>query len=344
MPTASYKGTEFPYGFKVLEGQRERDLKTHKYPNLPGADVEDLGELAQRFTVQALLPEAAAAPSDFATLSDLFSEGTPGYLYLPGDGTYWCYFQKLQKSGREGAGGLLEIEMEFLEALGEDLTIERTRDELEDMEEVARVMLEIEEIVIEAPPVESTLLSVALGIYDQVLDFVVAGRQAVSDLTRQIEAIQDAVERPYNELVRLAAEVEQTANAAVSLYRSVIQYADLPYTLARRLKNTYNILTSVARRFMPPQVDRSGRVIGERLHGRTLTHRVVAGDTLQSVSLRYYGVGLLWECLAEANGISDGNALAVGDLIVIPDFGGKPPQKLEIKPGKARLGHATCDT
>lgn len=344
MPNASYKGTEFLFGFKVLEGQRERDLKTHKYPNLPGADVEDLGEMPQIFTVTALLPKAASPPSDFATLSDMFGKNTPGTLYLPSRGTFWCYFHKLQETGREGAGGLIEIQMEFMEALQEDLSIERTRDELEDMNEVARVMLETEVIVLETPVVTNTPLSVAKALYQQVLDFVVVGRQTVADLTRQIEAIQDAVERPYNELVRLAAEVEQTANAAESLYRSVIQYADLPYTIARRLKNTRNILTSIARRFMPPQVDRSGKVIGEQFHGPTVTHRVVSGDTLQSISLTYYGSGLLWECLAEANGISDGNALAVGDLIVIPDFEGKPPRKIEIKPGKARLGRATCNT
>ena len=85
-------------------------------------------------------------------------------------------------------------------------------------------------------------------------------------------------------------------------------------------------------------------MIGEQFHGRTLTHRVITGDTLQSISLQYYQSGLLWECLAEANGIPDANALKVGDIIVIPDFDGKAPQKLEIKPGKARLGHATCDT
>lgn len=344
MPNASYKGTEFPFGVKHLEGQRERDLKTHRYPNLPGADVEDMGEQPQIFTLQAMIPAMARPPADFQTLSDLFAESTPGPLYLPGRGTFWCYFHKLMDTGREGTNSLKEIQMEFLEALQENLTLERTRDELEDIQEVDRQLLEVSDIIAQGATPAKTPLSVAEQIYSDVLHYVTTARQSIAGLTQQITDIKDAVERPYNELVRLAAEVEQTANQAAALYRSVIKYADLPWTIARRLKNTANILTSIARRFMPPPVDRSGRVIGEQFHGRTLTHRVASGDTLQLISLRYYGSGLEWECLAEANGISDGNGPKVGDLIIIPDFGGKPPQKVEIKPGKALIGHATCNS
>jgi nucleoid-associated protein YgaU len=344
MAVASYKGTDFIYGFKVLSVDRERDLKVFRYPNLNGAEHEDLGTMPLVFAVEVTIPGDAAAPNDRATLEALFEEDSPGPLYLPGRGLFLCYFRKFTDIAQAGSGGLLRAELEFVETLREDLTLERSPDELEDMAAADRELAALQTITAEPPSVFSTALATAQGIYDQVLDYTVTARQSVTSLTRRITEIQDAVERPYNELLRLSAVVEMTANQAASLYRSVIQYGDLPYTIARRLKNTKNILTSIARRFLPPPVDRAGRVIGEQYHGRTLVHRVVAGDTLQSVGLQYYGSGLVWECLAEANGIGDGNALAVGDLLVLPEFEGRPARKLEVKPGRTRLGHATCDT
>lgn len=344
MALPSYKGTEFAYGFKLLTGAQERDLKEHKYPNLPGAEHEDLGALPQVFSVELMIPWDATPPNDLQTLLDLYDEGTPGPLYLPGRGIFHCYLRKLQSLGKEGTKGRKEVQLEFVETLQEDLTLERSPDELEDLAEADRQLSEVEEIVSAPPSVFSTSFQVAQGIYDQALDFAVSARRQVADLTRRITDIQAAVERPYNELVRLSAEVEQVANQAESLYRSVVKYADLPYTIARRLKNTKNILTSVARRFLPPPVDRLGRAIGEQFHARTLVHKVVAGETLQLIALRYYGTGMIWECLAEVNGIADGNALRTGDLLVIPNFEGRPAKKLEIKPGKTRIGHATCDS
>lgn len=342
MPTASFKGTSFFYGMKDLTVSRERDLKEHRYPNIDGAEHEDLGTMPQVFTLLATIPGNATAPNDLQTLVDLFEEDTPGSLYLPGRGIFQCFFRRCMDTTVEGQAGRKELELEFVETLQEDLTLERSPDEMEDMAEADRQLQVLETVAAGPPSVFSTALAVAQGVYDQVLDFAVGARQQVAALNRRIIEIQDAVERPYNELLRLSAEVEMVANNAASLQRSVIQYADLPYTLARRLQNTANILTSVARRFLPPPVDRAARVIGEQFYGRTLVHRVVAGETLQSVAAKYYGSGLHWECIAEVNGISDVNALRTGDLLVLPDFEGRPQRKLEIKPGKTRIGQATC--
>lgn len=342
MATASFKGTNFNYGVKDLTVSDERDLKEHRYPNLNGAEHEDLGTMPQVFSIQVTIPGNAAPPDDLQTLKELFSEDTPGPLYLPGRGLFQCFFRKLTDTTIAGSNGRKELQLEFVETLQEDLTLERSPDELEDLEETDRQLAALQEITSEPPSVFSTAFAVAQGVYDQVLEYTIAARQQVAALNRKITDIQDAVERPYNELQRLAAEVEMVGNNAQSLYQSVIQYADLPYTIARRLKNTSNRLTSIARRFLPPPVDRSGRVIGEQFHGRTLVHRVIAGDTLQTVSNKYYGSGMMWECLAEANGVSDGNGLKVGQILVIPDFEGRPARKLEIKPGKTRLGQATC--
>lgn len=342
MAYASYKGTEFAYGCKVLETRNEKNLKEFRYPNLSGAEHEDLGELPQVFMLQVQIPGDAGPPYDLQTLMSLYQERTPGSLYLPGRGVFQCYFRKFLNTGRQGSNGLIEIELEFVETLLPSLTLERQNDELEDMDETNRQLQEIETIVSGPPLLFGTELTVAQGIYDSVLAFAQQGQQTVGDLNRRITEIKDAVERPYNELQRLAADVEQVANQAQSLYRSIIKYADLPYTIARRLKNTQNLLTSVARRFLPPPIDRFGRVIGELYFGPTLTHRVVNNETLQLISLRYYGTGMAWECLAEANGIPDGNNLKAGQLIVIPDFA--VGQKIEIKPGKARIAHATCNS
>lgn len=48
------------------------------------------------------------------------------------------------------------------------------------------------------------------------------------------------------------------------------------------------------------------------------THRVVAGDTLISISIRYYGTPARWRQIGDANGISNPRLLPVGKLLRIP--------------------------
>jgi nucleoid-associated protein YgaU len=47
-------------------------------------------------------------------------------------------------------------------------------------------------------------------------------------------------------------------------------------------------------------------------------HRVVAGDSLQSLAWREYGNAAAWRAIAEANGIDDPNRLSNGVELVLP--------------------------
>ncbi|MFF1698131.1 LysM peptidoglycan-binding domain-containing protein [Streptomyces sp. NPDC058257] len=56
----------------------------------------------------------------------------------------------------------------------------------------------------------------------------------------------------------------------------------------------------------------SGALTAQRVH------RVVAGDSLQSLAWREYGDATVWRAIAEANGIDDPAALASGTELVLP--------------------------
>lgn len=47
-------------------------------------------------------------------------------------------------------------------------------------------------------------------------------------------------------------------------------------------------------------------------------HRVVAGDSLQSLAWREYGNAAAWRSIAEANGIDDPSRLPAGAELVLP--------------------------
>jgi nucleoid-associated protein YgaU len=48
------------------------------------------------------------------------------------------------------------------------------------------------------------------------------------------------------------------------------------------------------------------------------THRVMAGDTLQSLAWREYGDATAWRTIAQANGIDDPMRLPIGTELLIP--------------------------
>jgi nucleoid-associated protein YgaU len=56
----------------------------------------------------------------------------------------------------------------------------------------------------------------------------------------------------------------------------------------------------------------SGALTAQRVH------RVVAGDSLQSLAWREYGNAAAWRAIAEANGIDDPNRLSNGVELVLP--------------------------
>ena len=50
------------------------------------------------------------------------------------------------------------------------------------------------------------------------------------------------------------------------------------------------------------------------------TYRVVGGDTLSAIALRFYGDAQFFPLIATANGIADPNVVAVGQVLTIPDL------------------------
>jgi nucleoid-associated protein YgaU len=56
----------------------------------------------------------------------------------------------------------------------------------------------------------------------------------------------------------------------------------------------------------------SGALTAQRVH------RVVAGDSLQSLAWREYGDASAWRSIAEANGIDDPNRLPTGTELLLP--------------------------
>ncbi|GGM03653.1 peptidase M23 [Streptomyces fumigatiscleroticus] len=65
-----------------------------------------------------------------------------------------------------------------------------------------------------------------------------------------------------------------------------------------------------------------GTTLGQNPTSGALTaqrvHRVVAGDSLQSLAWREYGDAAAWRAIAEANGIDDPNRLPTGTELVLP--------------------------
>ena len=49
------------------------------------------------------------------------------------------------------------------------------------------------------------------------------------------------------------------------------------------------------------------------------THKVVAGDTLWSISEKYYGTGFEWKRIMEANDIKNANDIEEGQVLNIPE-------------------------
>ena len=70
-------------------------------------------------------------------------------------------------------------------------------------------------------------------------------------------------------------------------------------------------------------------------------HRVVAGDSLQSLAWREYGNASAWRAIAEANGIDDPSRLPTGIELVLP--GRRGGAFLMVKPAFSNVIHVTID-
>jgi LysM repeat protein len=56
-------------------------------------------------------------------------------------------------------------------------------------------------------------------------------------------------------------------------------------------------------------------------------HRVLAGETLSSISRDYYGTAAGWQEIARINGLGSPQSLRAGDLIVIPELPSVPANR-----------------
>src|SRR4029079_14756014 len=50
------------------------------------------------------------------------------------------------------------------------------------------------------------------------------------------------------------------------------------------------------------------------------THTVVAGETLSSLALRFYGDAELYRLIATASGVANPNVINVGQRLIMPEF------------------------
>ena len=82
------------------------------------------------------------------------------------------------------------------------------------------------------------------------------------------------------------------------------------------------MMAGAGRRSTSPQRE------GQDDEGRDRVHRVVSGDTLISISRRYYGSSSHWKMLQKLNGLENPSSIKIGQRLLIP----KDPKE----PGSAR--------
>lgn len=64
----------------------------------------------------------------------------------------------------------------------------------------------------------------------------------------------------------------------------------------------------------------------------TVTYKVVAGDSLASIALKFYGNGDRWVDIARANKLSNPSKIHIGNVLVIPGISGSASSQAEAKP------------
>lgn len=117
------------------------------------------------------------------------------------------------------------------------------------------------------------------------------------------------------------AEIKVLVSWGSFLKDEAMKITDVQITFARFLANGEPIRAKVTtlklEQWPTPAVEgnknpTSGGVAGRR------THRLTQGESLASLSQHYYGNGLRWRMIAEANGIDDPARLRPGTLVYLP--------------------------
>lgn len=135
-----------------------------------------------------------------------------------------------------------------------------------------------------------------------------------------------------------ALALDELKNAGKEISFLAIDFPDLParvrlrrfdYRLIRQDRIEYSIeLVSIKDppRVVGPSSSATSGTSGQTSNGSTTalssstrkTHKVVPGDTLSAIAIKYYGSHTRWREIASANKITDPRKLKVGQKLVIP--------------------------
>lgn len=110
----------------------------------------------------------------------------------------------------------------------------------------------------------------------------------------------------------------------------IIVMALLVFNYFRNLKNQNNILT------------------GANTQQENITlptkHTVAQGETLWSISEKYYKTGYNWTDIAKANKLKDSNNISVGQELIIPEISQKEVKQPEVAQKPATTSETTAPT
>lgn len=316
---ASFKGFKFRFGIKLLNDEADHRMVEHEYPGVNGALVENLGRKLRTFEIETVFPATGFGGLDYLKLLDLADEIVPGHLILPGRPRALCFLKTIATVEREGGAGLKDVRLTFWETLDKNAA-------LRPAPTGADVILTADDECGHAAAIlkESTPLEKMKAVYASALAAIDAARQKIAVVTSALREIRQGVQRPFNELSRLAIDIETVANEIHGLARDLAKYPTLPFTVVRRLQNAGNTLTLIGRTFTAPPKSSDGAPLTNHMAGPVITHTVKPGDTLESICVEYYGSTEEVSCLAEWNGLRS-HRLRIGDVLVIPPFKGKTP-------------------
>ncbi|MFI9503315.1 LysM peptidoglycan-binding domain-containing protein [Nocardia sp. NPDC052566] len=105
----------------------------------------------------------------------------------------------------------------------------------------------------------------------------------------------------------------------------IVVAGDTLFGLAQRFYGNGNLFRIIAAANAIP--DPNVIAVGQKLiiPPITRTYVVVAGDTLFGLAQRFYGKGELFPIIAAANAIENPDLIFVGQVLIIPDIGARPP-------------------
>ncbi|NGO72246.1 LysM peptidoglycan-binding domain-containing protein [Streptomyces boncukensis] len=110
--------------------------------------------------------------------------------------------------------------------------------------------------------------------------------------------------------------VFQWGSFATTRFTAYVSSVDASYTLFGTSGIPLRANCQIRLNEIPRDTERQNPTSGAPTAQRV--HRVVAGDSLQSLAWREYGDATVWRVIAEANGIDDPSRLPAGAELVLP--------------------------